>query len=95
MSYIYWKKWEKNKKMKFKDFYTNSDGRGSTTAFVQFLGFFILAGALIYAIFLDRASASELYTTFAIYCGGLVATKGAVSAYKTNKEKIGELKQND
>lgn len=68
--------------MKFKDFFTNSDGKGSTTGFIQFAGFFILAGSLIYAIFLDRASASEFYSIFALYCGGLVATKGAVSAYQ-------------
>ncbi len=67
---------------KFSEFITNADGRGSTTAFAQFMGFFILAGVLLYAVYLDRSSVAELYAIFATYCGGLVVSKGVVTAYK-------------
>lgn len=70
--------------IKFLEYITNSDGRRSTTAFIQFTGFFVLAGVLIYAVFLDRAVA-ELYAIFAAYCGGLVVSKGVVTAYKDKK----------
>lgn len=67
---------------KFSQYITNSDGRRSTTAFAQFVGFFVLAGVLVYAVYLDRASVPELYAVFAAYCGGLVISKGVVTAYK-------------
>lgn len=69
------------KMIKFLEFISNNDGRRSTTAFIQFTGFFVLAGVLVYAVFLDRAVA-ELYAIFAAYCGGLVVSKGVVTAYK-------------
>lgn len=69
-----------------KQLITNRDGRLSTTAFVQFFGFIVLAATLIYSVYLDRDSTPELYWAFAAYCGGLTATKGAVMAYKHNRK---------
>lgn len=71
---------------KFLELITNNDGRHSTTAFIQFIGFFVLAGVLIYAVYLNRA-VSELYAIFATYCGGLVVSKGVVTAYKEKNLK--------
>ena len=61
---------------------TNSDGRLSTTATVQLCGFAVLALVLLVSVILDRASATDLYGWFAVYCGGLTVSKGAVSAYR-------------
>lgn len=79
---------------KINEYITNSDGRRSTTAFAQFAGFFILAGILIYAVYLDRSSTSELYFIFASYCGGLVVTKGVVTAYKDRKKQRFDFDKN-
>ena len=35
---------------KFFELFTNNDGRASTTGFIQFFGFLIMAGVLIYAL---------------------------------------------
>lgn len=59
---------------------TNADGRLSTTAFIQFFGAILMACILIYAVWLDRSYVSELFTTFAIFCGGGAATKGFANA---------------
>nr|WP_039847861.1 DUF2644 domain-containing protein [Haemophilus pittmaniae] len=59
---------------------TNADGRLSTTAFIQFFGAILMACILIYAVWLDRSYVSELFTTFALFCGGGAATKGFANA---------------
>lgn len=69
--------------MKIKQLFTNNDGKASTTSTIQFLGFVGLLSVLGYSVYLDRTYVPELYSVFAMYCGGLVVTKGAVSAYKT------------
>ncbi len=65
-----------------RELFTNSDNRLSTTATIQFFGFIVLAGTLLYSVFLDGRHTSDMYFYFAMYCGGLTATKGAVSAYR-------------
>jgi len=62
--------------MAIKELITNDNGRLSTTAFIQFFGVLLMAGILIYAMWLDRAYVGELFTTFAIFCAGGAATKG-------------------
>lgn len=71
--------------MQVKQLFTNSDNRLSTTATIQFLGFVVLAGTLIYSVALGNTDTPDLYLYFAGYCGGLTATKGAVMAYKSVK----------
>ncbi len=73
-----------------KQLITNSDNRLSTTATIQFFGFLSLIGVLFYSVWLDRSYVPELFTTMAIYCGGLVVSKGAVAAYKSNKNNEAE-----
>ena len=62
--------------MALKELITNDNGRLSTSAFIQFLGAVLMVGILVYAVWLDRAYVSELFTTFAIFCAGGAATKG-------------------
>ena len=66
--------------MALKELITNNDGRLSTTAFIQFFGALLMAGILVYAVWLDRAYVGELFTTFAIFCAGGAATKGFANA---------------
>ncbi|EJS85458.1 hypothetical protein AAUPMB_20627, partial [Pasteurella multocida subsp. multocida str. Anand1_buffalo] len=33
-----------------------------------------------YSVYLDRANVGELFTVFALFCGGQVATKGFANA---------------
>ncbi len=66
---------------KFFELFTNSDGRASTTGFIQFFGFLVMAGVLIYAVYLDRSTVTDLFFYFACFCGGSAATKGAVMAW--------------
>lgn len=47
----------------------------------------ILAVTLLWSVWLDRAAAPERYQWFAIYCGGLTVSKGAVAAYGTRRRK--------
>ena len=65
---------------KLSELITNDNGRLSTTAFIQFFGALLMAGILIYAVWLDRAYVGELFTTFAIFCAGGAATKGFANA---------------
>ena len=62
--------------MGMKELITNNDGRLSTTAFIQFFGALLMAGVLVYTVWLDRSYVGELFTSFAIFCGGGAATKG-------------------
>lgn len=73
--------------MKAKELITNRDGRLSTTGFIQFIGFIVLAITLLYAVYLDRDASSEFYTIFAMYCAGLTVSKGAVTAYRAAHTK--------
>lgn len=50
---------------KFFELFTNSDGRASTTGFIQFFGFLVMAGVLIYAVYLDRSTVTDLFFYFA------------------------------
>lgn len=76
--------------MKFSELITNDNGRLSTTAFIQFFGALLMALILAYSVYLDRANVGELFTTFALFCGGGVATKGFANAFsKRNKEEGG------
>nr|DAW76813.1 MAG TPA: Protein of unknown function (DUF2644) [Caudoviricetes sp.] len=68
---------------KFFELFTNTDGRASTTGFIQFFGFIILAGVLVYSVYLDREVSSDFYLYFALFCGGQVVSKGVVTAYKS------------
>ena len=58
---------------------TNADGRLSTTATVQMVGFVVLAAVLLVSVIYNRESASDLYMWFAAYCGGLTVSKGIVT----------------
>ncbi|VEH67123.1 Protein of uncharacterised function (DUF2644) [Rodentibacter pneumotropicus] len=46
---------------KFVELFTNNDGRASTTGFIQFFGFLVMAGVLVYSVYLDRAITTDLY----------------------------------
>lgn len=76
--------------MKPADLITNADGRVSTTGFIQFGGFVVLSGVLLFSVWLDRSATADLYSWFAIYCGGLTVSKGAVTAYRDRKENNDE-----
>lgn len=71
--------------MKLSELVTNADGRLSTTTFLQFFGGLLMAGILMYAVYLDRSYVSELFSTFALFCGGGAATKGAVAVLSNRK----------
>ncbi|MBS9777614.1 MAG: DUF2644 domain-containing protein [Gammaproteobacteria bacterium] len=71
--------------MKIHELYTNADGRLSTTTFMQFFGGVLMASVLLFSVYRGSPDVPELFTTFALYCGGMVATKGAVTAYKETK----------
>lgn len=73
--------------MKFKELITNDNGRLSTTAFIQFFGAILMAIILAYSVYLDRANVAELFTVFALFCGGQVATKGFANALNSRGEK--------
>ena len=77
---------------KFFELFTNSDGRASTTGFIQFFGFIVMAGVLVYSVYLDRSISTDLYFYFACFCGGSAATKGAVMAYQS-RERAKEVAQ--
>lgn len=77
---------------KFSELFTNSDGRASTTGFIQFFGFIVMAGVLVYSVYLDRSISTDLYFYFACFCGGSAATKGAVMAYQS-RERAKEVAQ--
>ncbi|WP_153448462.1 DUF2644 domain-containing protein [Vibrio algicola] len=72
-----------------KELFTNDDNRTSTTGTLHVLGFFVLSAVLLYSVYLDRSYVPELFTTLAIFSGGAVVTKGAVSAYKSKVTKVG------
>ncbi|AWX15217.1 hypothetical protein CEP48_03130 [Mergibacter septicus] len=73
--------------MKFTELITNDSGRLSTTAFIQFFGAVLMAGILLYSVYLDRANVSEMFTTFALFCGGGVATKGFANAINRKRQQ--------
>lgn len=41
------------------DLLTNSDGRASTTGFIQFMSWLVLTGILIHAYWVDKAFVSD------------------------------------
>ena len=55
---------------KMTDLITNADGRLSTTAFIQFFGAILMASILVFCVWLNRSYVPELFTTFALFCGG-------------------------
>ena len=46
-----------------------------------------MAIILAYSVYLDRANVAELFTVFALFCGGQVATKGFANALNSRGEK--------
>lgn len=72
--------------MKFSELFTNDNGRLSTTAFIQFFGALLMSLILGYCVYLDRTYVPELFMTFALFCGGGVATKGFANALNRGKE---------
>lgn len=66
--------------MALKELITNDNGRLSTSAFIQFFGAVLMAGILVYAVWLDRTYVGELFTTFTIFYAGGAATKGFANA---------------
>ena len=76
---------------KFFELFTNSDGRASTTGFIQFFGFLVMAGVLIYAVYLDRSTVTDLFFYFACFCFFFFATKGAVMGFEAKQTKRGVL----
>ncbi|AWY03239.1 TPA: DUF2644 domain-containing protein [Pasteurella multocida] len=66
--------------MGLKELITNDNGRLSTTGTIQFGGAVLMAMILVICVYLDRAYVPELFMTFAIFCGGGVATKGFANA---------------
>ncbi|TNG92233.1 DUF2644 domain-containing protein [Pasteurellaceae bacterium USgator11] len=72
--------------MAIKELITNDNGRLSTTAFIQFFGAILMAVILGYSVYLDRTNVGELFTVFALFCGGQVATKGFANAFRGGKE---------
>ncbi|MFY1027134.1 DUF2644 domain-containing protein [Actinobacillus seminis] len=71
--------------MRISELITNDNGRLSTTAFIQFFGALLMAFILGYCVYLDRSYTPELFMTFAIFCGGGVATKGFANAMRGNR----------
>ncbi len=52
---------------KLLELFTNVDGRASTTGFIQFFGFLVMAGVLIYAVYLDRSTVTDLFFLFCLF----------------------------
>lgn len=69
------------------ELFSNQDGRLSTTAFIQFFGALLMAAILLYCVYLDRAYVPELFMTFAVFCGGQVATKGFANALSSREKE--------
>ncbi len=72
--------------MQLRELITNDNGRLSTTAFIQFFGSILMSIVLCYCVYLDRSYTPELFMTFALFCGGQVATKGFAVAVSKRKE---------
>lgn len=73
--------------MKLTELITNDNGRLSTTAFIQFFGSILMSIVLCYCVYLDRSYTPELFMTFALFCGGQVATKGFANAIGNKGDK--------
>ena len=71
---------------KMSDLITNADGRLSTTAFIQFFGALLMAGILVFCVWLNRSYVPELFTTFALFCA---ATKGFANAMQNRNSQGG------
>lgn len=70
------------------DLLTNSDGRASTTGFIQFMSWLVLTAILIHAYWVDKAFISDWWFAYAGICVlGSPATKGVVSALKRREEE--------
>lgn len=72
--------------MQISQLITNENGRLSTTAFIQFFGALLMAGILCFCVYLDRPYVPELFMTFAVFCGGQVATKGFANALNRSEK---------
>ncbi len=70
-----------------KELISNSDGRLSTTATIQFFGFLASLLVMIYSVYMDKPYVPELFSTFLFACVGTAATKGAVSVFKRHQEE--------
>lgn len=70
------------------DLLTNSDGRASTTGFIQFMSWLVLTAILIHAYLVDKAFIADWWFAYAGICVlGSPATKGVVSAMKRREEE--------
>ncbi|WP_032092038.1 DUF2644 domain-containing protein [Necropsobacter rosorum] len=72
--------------MALKELITNADGRLSTTAFIQFFGALLMAGILVFCVWLNRPYVPELFMTFAVFSAGGAATKGFANAINRKGE---------
>lgn len=52
---------------KFFELFTNDNGRASTTGFIQFFGFLVLAGVLVYSVYLGRDNATRSLFVFCVF----------------------------
>ncbi|RRN04668.1 DUF2644 domain-containing protein [Bibersteinia trehalosi] len=71
--------------MRLAELFTNDNGRLSTTGFIQFFGSLLMSGILVYCVYLDRTYVPEMFMTFALFCGGGVATKGFANALRSKE----------
>lgn len=71
---------------KIVELFSNSDGRLSTTGFIQFFGALLMSAVLTYCVYLDRSYVPELFMTFAIFCAGGAATKGFANALSNKRQ---------
>lgn len=65
---------------KLNELISNTDGRLSTTATIQFFGFLSCVGVMFYSVYMDKSYVPELFSTFLFGCVGTAATKGVANA---------------
>ncbi|PJG86200.1 DUF2644 domain-containing protein [Conservatibacter flavescens] len=76
--------------MKLKELITNTDGRLSTTGFIQFFSWAVATGLLIWSHLEGKTFASEYWVLYVSLCVfGSPVTKGVVSKFnpKTREER--------
>ena len=71
----------------FSQLITNADGRLSTTAFIQFFGALLMAGILVFCVWLNRSYVPELFTTFASLSAVVQQRKASPTQCKTAMAK--------
>ena len=72
----------------FFELFTNSDGRTSTTGFIQFFSWIVLTVAFLYGVWADKSYVSDWFWYYAAICVfGSPASKGVVTMIKDKAEK--------